>query len=201
MTVGTGLLGALFAATAVLAAVAPGDSRGRSTTGTASLTTEPSSAPECHADQLEAQLVGIQGAAGNWAAAFWVADRSPQACVLPSPVEVDLTGRSGRVELRATKSFVPVPLSGGGSIPAEENQPAGRLAFVTLFWPTDPNAALAMGEVSGRCPTADFVPTEVRMTFGTQQAITAENLRGHDRQLAICGTQVSVADVGALSSS
>ena len=200
MSVGAGLLGVLFAATAILAAVAPGDSRGRSTSGTASLTTEPSSStPECHADQLETQLKGIQGATGNWAAAFWVADISPRACVLHSPVEVDLTDSSGRMALRATKTFAPVPLSGGASIPAGDYPPAGRLAFVVLFWPTDANAALAMGENSGRCPTADFVPTNVRMTFGTSEAVEAESLRGNDREIAICGTQVSVMDVGALS--
>ena len=167
------------------------------------MSTEPSSpAPECHTNQLGAQWVGIQRAAGNWAAAFWIADNSPQPCLLPSPVEVELTDRSGRVEGRANKTFTPVPLSAGGSIPAGDNkQPAGRLAFLTLFWPTDASAALAMGDISGHCPTADFVPTEVRMTFGTNEAITAGNVSGNDRPLAICGTHISVADVGALSSS
>jgi hypothetical protein len=115
-------------------------------------------------------------------------------------VEVDLTDGSGRVALRATKTFTPVPLSGGASIPSGDNPPAGRLAFVTLFWPTDANAALTMGKDSARCPTTEFVPTEVRMTFATNEAITAGNLRGNERQIAICGQQVSVASVGALDS-
>ena len=194
-----GLLGALFVATAVLAAVGPGGSPGRSMTGPSNLATESSSSTSgCHEGQLQAELKGIQGAAGNWAAAFWVADTSPEDCTLPSPVQVDLMGSSGQVELRGIESFTPVLLSGGGSIPAGDANPTGRLAFVTLFWPTDADAALAMGSSDGHCPTADFVPDAVRLEFGNSVSVATDNPKTDDRQIAICGKPIIVPDVGLL---
>jgi len=145
-------------------------------------------------------LKGIQGATGNWAAAFWVADSAPAACGLQSPVTVDLVNGAGNVELRATMAFAPVPLSAASAIPSGDANPAGHLAYLTLFWPTDPNAASEMGDTSGHCPTADFVPAAVEMSFGDSGVISAANLGGVDRQIAICGQRVSIQAVGPLPS-
>jgi len=140
----------------------------------------------------------MQGAVGNWAGAFWVADSSSDACALQSPARVDLIDASGQVRLSATTPFIAIPLSAGARFPAADAPPAGHLAFVTLFWPTDPNAALAMGATSGACPIPDFVPRSARFAFGDSGPITVTTLRADDGEIAICGNHISL-DIGPLS--
>jgi hypothetical protein len=76
----------------------------------------------------------------------------------------------------------------------------GQLATVALSWPTDPNAALMMGVDSGQCPEADFIPQAVRIVFGDSGPITITSLTSEGRRIAICGNQISVADVEPLGS-
>lgn len=102
-------------------------------------------------------MKGIQGAAGNWAAAYWIADISQRACVLQSPVKINLLNGAGGIRLSATTSFDVLALSANTPIPAGNTVTSGQLAYVTLFWPTDGSF------LSGHCPTADFVPAAVQI--------------------------------------
>jgi hypothetical protein len=150
----------------------------------------------CSASQLQIQLKGIQGATGNWAAAYWVADSSPRACLLRSPAKMNLLNSSGGIQLSATGTFTSLPLSADTPMPADNTVSSGQLAFLTLFWPTDADAELAQ---NGPCPTPDFVPAAIDINFGGSGAVTVPNTRIDGREVAICGQRISVADVGPLT--
>jgi len=145
----------------------------------------------CREGQLQIRPKGIQGATGNWAGAYWVADTSPQACVLQSPVKVNLLNGTGGVQLSATSSSPSLRLSGDTPMPADNIVSSGQLAYVSLFWPTDGSFA------GGRCPTPDFIPAAIEITFGNSGPTTVSNIPVDGREVAICGQHMSVS-VGPL---
>jgi len=154
----------------------------------------PSNLMACRASQLQIQLEGIQGAAGNWAATFWVADTSAIACALQSPVELDLLNSAGEVQLTATKTYMSIALTADTSMPSDNTVSSGQLAYVILFWPTDADTP---GAVDGHCATPDFIPATTRFTFGDSGPIDVSN----NGQIAICGKFISILNIGILSPS
>ena len=155
--------------------------------------------PSCRQGQIPARLVAIQGATGNWTAAFWVADTSAQPCLLTSPARIDLVNRSGEVQLSATSSFSPIPLTADTSIPTDHMIKSGELASLVLFWPTDANAAAAIGRTNPSCPTPHFVPFAARISFGDTTTVTVTDLTGTmfgapHQAIALCGQQISIED-------
>ncbi|HLG66475.1 MAG TPA: hypothetical protein VKV36_01225 [Acidimicrobiales bacterium] len=127
---------------------------------TTSTTTVPTAT--CQSSQLEASLEGVQGAAGNVAAAFWIADMSGTPCALEPSITVDVLDGSGTIRMSASKVLpAPIPLGADGVIPsgsvvAQPGQSLG-LAFVSLFWPTPPNV---VGSTDGQMPPAYLRPHE-----------------------------------------
>ena len=162
--------------------------------GATTTTTPPSTVvalPECRASQLHGILEGVQGATGNWAAGFWIADTSADACALWSPVRLDLIDPAGQVRLSATTSFSTIDLSARSPFPPQ-NPPSGHMAYVSFLWPTDGSFA------AGACPTADFVPQAARMVFDDSTAITVSNQSADGRDIAICGSHIDDLVAGPL---
>lgn len=151
--------------------------------------------PMCRASQLKASLEGIQGAAGNLTAWFWIGDSSPHPCVLASPAQIDFLDASGRVRLTASTSFGSIPLSASTPVPLDNKLGSGQLVSVLLVWPTDALAADLVGSTSGRCPTPDFVPTAVQLSFGDSGAVVVTHLRIGDTDISICGHHISIVGV------
>ena len=149
-------------------------------------------AASCRSDQLRAELKGLQGAAGNLVAAFWLANTSPVLCVLRSPLRLSLLDAAGDVMITAERAFTPILLSANGSVSTDAALPSGQLAVVRMSWPTDANAAASQGDPSGRCPTPEIVPQSAQIAFNDAAAISVASLRDGDQQVRICGTRVSV---------
>lgn len=147
----------------------------------------------CTNDQLQGQLRGIQGATGNLVAVFWFVDTSTRPCMLRSPATMKLLNSAGEVQLSATTNISPIPLSAATTMPMPMKNPTGseHLADVALIWPTDVNAALAAGSTSGKCPTADFVPSAARISF-SDSSVTVTDLRSSTFQVAVCGSRISI---------
>lgn len=179
--------------------VSPSAASGSSTPTTvpAGQATPPTTQPptSCRKGQLQARLVGIQGATGNWAATFWIADTSPQPCLLNAPVRVDLLDASGQTQLTATSSFNSIPLTADTSIPTDHVVKSGDLAYLTLLWPTDGSFA------GGVCPTPDFVPSAARITFDGATSLNVKDLQAGPRAVAICGQHISTPSIGPLTPS
>lgn len=176
----------------------PTTSSGTTTSTTASTDHAPPTTPppsNCRTGQINARLEGIQGATGNWAAAFWIADTAPQPCMLTAPARIDLLNSSGQVQLTASSSFSPIPLTANTAIPSDHVIRAGKLAYLSLFWPTDGSFA------GGHCPTPDFVPSAARITFGSTTSVTVTDLQASPppRTVAVCGQHISIPSVGPLT--
>lgn len=161
-------------------------------TTTASLPAQPP--PVCQQGQIQGRLEGIGGAAGNWAAGFWIADSSTQPCMLAGPAGIQLLNGSGQAQLTASSSFNPIPLTANTPVPSDHVVTTGTLAYLSLFWPTDGSFA------GGSCPTPDFVPSAARITFGGTVSVTIKDLRAGPplREVAICGRHISIESVGPL---
>ena len=158
----------------------------------------------CRADQLVIRYKGSQGAAGNIASAFWVANTSGSSCSLQTSVTVDLLNVSGATSLSASSTLeTPVPLPANTEMPIGDTVPGGdHLASVVLMWPSVPDAALMMGSTSGVCPQPLFSPAAIRFGFNGIAPITVSQLAagsGPAQPLSICGTHVSIANTGPLS--
>ena len=177
----------------------PTISSGTTTTTSTDHAAPPTTPPpsNCRTGQIEARLEGIQGATGNWAAAFWIADTSPQPCILTTPARIDLLNSSGQVQLTATSSFSPIPLTANTAIPSDHVVKAGKLAYLSLFWPTDGSFA------RGRCPAPDFMPSAAQITFGNTTSVTIADLQAGPppRKVAVCGQHISIPSVGPLTPS
>lgn len=158
----------------------------------------------CRADQLVIQYKGSQGAAGNIASAFWVANTSGGSCSLQSSVTVDLLNGSGTAQLSASSTLgTPIQLAAKTKMPNGNAVPSGdHLASVVLIWPTIPDAALMMGSTSAGCPQPLFSPAAIRFGFNGIAPITISQLAAGSelaQQLSICGTHFSIAGVSPLS--
>jgi len=152
----------------------------------------------CTARQVTGQLRGIQGAAGNWSASIWIADKSSKTCALQSPVDVGLLNSSGTAQLHATASFAALPLTANTAFPPSMRNPSPeqKLAGFDLFWPTDALVAASMGATSGMCPVPDFVPTTLRLVFGNGAAIEVSNETTGPTSMArieVCGSQITIS--------
>ena len=150
------------------------------------------------ASQLRGQLRGIQGAAGNWGAAIWIADTSSAPCALRSPVEIELLNSSGAAQLHTSATFAALPLSANTPFPPPTSNPGPEqeLASFVLSWPTDTDAALQMGSTSGICPMPDFIPTTLRLVFGNGASIDIPNeTKGGPTGMShvdVCGSEITV---------
>lgn len=176
-----------------------------STQSSATTTSSATSTPlvACASGQIGGQLRSIQGAAGNWAAAFWFDDKSRTSCLLASPIEVQLLSSTGVAQIQTTGSFSPVALTETTPLPPPgTNLLSGELGYVGLLWPTDADAALQMGSSSGKCPMPDFIPTTVRMIFGNGASIDIPNhsvSSNGPSSMEICGGSISVQPVEAVT--
>jgi hypothetical protein len=150
----------------------------------------------CDSRQLQGQLRGIQGAAGNWAAAFWFSDVSGRACKLDSPVRVDLLDRSDRAELSISANFAPIALTADTQLPPQTSNGSGQLGDFTLFWPTDADVAASRGSTSGLCPTTVLVPSAVRFTFSEATRVTISNQSATGDHVRVCGRELSIVFSG-----
>ena len=157
--------------------------------------------PTCRTDQLAIQYKGSQGAAGNIAAAFWVADTSGASCSVRSSVTVDLLNKTRSTQLSASKTLTaPIQLTPNTTMPSGDVVPHGeQLAFVTLFWPTIWDAS-----PNGQCSQLLFTPTAFRFAFNGIPAITVTQLDTVPPQqtsewLSICGSNLSVFAVGPIT--
>ena len=165
---------------------------------TTSTTTVPTAT--CQSSQLKASLEGVQGATGNLAATFWIADTSGTPCALRSGVTVDLLDGSGTIRMSASKVLpAPIALGADGVIPpgpivAQPGQPLG-LAFASLFWPTPPNVA---GSIDGRCPRPIFVPATVRISFGGVAQVIVDHPEFDGQTIAICPSDIWIEAAGPL---
>jgi hypothetical protein len=155
----------------------------------------------CRADQLAIQYKGSQGATGNIASAFWVADTSGDSCSLRSSVTVDLLNSSVTTQLSASKVLTaPIELTPNTTMPAGNVAPQGKqVAFVTLFWPT-----IADASPNGQCPQPPFTPTAFRFIFKGIPAITITQVHAipqlqSPEALSVCGSNLSVFAAGPLS--
>ena len=167
-------------------------------TSTTSTTTVPT--VTCQSAQLQASLGGVQGATGNLAAAFWIADTSGTPCALRSGVTVDLVDGSGTIRMSASKVLTaPIALGAHGVLPSspfvvQPGQSFG-LAFVSLFWPTTSELA---GSTDGRCRRPIFVPTTVRISFGGLAQVLVEHPEVDGQTIAICPSRIWIEAVGPL---
>jgi hypothetical protein len=89
-----------------------------------------------------------------------------------------------------------IALSADTSMPPDNTVPSGQLAILSMFWPNDWDAE---GAVNGRCPSPDFVPAAIQISFGSSGAVNVRNIPIGGRQLAICGQHISVEYVGLLT--
>ncbi len=147
-------------------------------------------AAPCLADQLDIEFEGTQGGAGNWFAAFWIADTSPSACALPMQVTAQFLDAQGAVHDSATLAAAgELTLSARATLPPPGHDPgAGEmLAALVLGWPTEADAALEMGSTGAVCPVPPFTPVSVRVQFEGQEPITISDLGAHGGIGSICG--------------
>jgi hypothetical protein len=158
-------------------------------------TTQPA-LPTCRADQLVIGYRGSQGATGNWVSGFEVVDTSPTACALPDEVIVQLLDQHEVVQRSATwTSPVALELSANASMPPQMENPLPhqQLAWLTLWWPTEADAALEQGSTSGYCLTPLFTPAAVRFEFEGLAPITVTDLVGDPNDVgSLCGPDFSV---------
>ena len=150
---------------------------------TTTTTAVPASEATCDAAQLGIQYTGSQGAAGNWTAGFWIADRSQTPCALRSSVTVDLIDRFGAERSASAPIPVAIPLSAVATLPSTSgaNAPAGeQLASLVLAWPTLPDAIDELegndGGPNAQCPQPLFTPVAPRITIGGEQPVTVKPL-------------------------
>jgi hypothetical protein len=165
---------------------------------------EPSvaTAPACLADQLDIEFRGTQGGAGNWFAAFWIANTSPSACALPMQVTAQFLDAQGAVHYSATLAAAgQLTLSARAALPPPGHDPgAGEvLAALVLGWPTEPDAALEMGSTGAQCPVPLFTPVTARVQFDGQEPITISGLGANGGIGSICGPISLLPDLQSLS--
>jgi hypothetical protein len=162
----------------------------------------------CTASELKIQYRGTQGATGNWASAFWIADGSALPCALRSTVTVQLVDSSGGQRVASKPIAVAIPLSAHGVIPSrgkEDVSPVQKRAALVLFWPTLPNAILELGGTPSQiqCPQPSFVPKTARFIFNGGQAVTVSQLSlgaPYPSSVGtICGSDVSILELGPLT--
>ena len=158
----------------------------------AAVTNPPGSATPCVASQLRIELGNIQGATGNFVATFWVADGSRHECLLESPAVLELLNTAGTVQLSATQSFSAIALNADTALPLDNTITTGGLAYISLEWPTDANAALAQGSTSGSCPSADFVPSAAQLSFGSSGGVAVTQLHSGSSPISICGQHITL---------
>jgi hypothetical protein len=164
----------------------------------------PAVARTCRADQLAIQYRGSQGATGNIASGFWIANLSGTPCSLRSSVTVDLLNSTGATQLSASKSLTsPIELTANTSMPPGGVVPQGdKLGFVVLFWPTIPDAAASVGVADGQCPQPLFLPSAVRIDFKGIAAIRVPQFPASlalSAPLSLCGSQFSIDMAGPLT--
>lgn len=173
-------------------------------------TTTPPAAPAasalCAAPQLNVQYRGTQGAAGNFASSFWIANTANTPCSLQSGVSVQILDARG-VALSATASIKsPISLSADAVMPPPDQDPeTGQvLGVLTIAWPTIANGALTLGATNGECPQALFEPESAHIKFSGVGPIAVDQLVESGVSPAstipsICGTRFFVWDVGPIS--
>lgn len=145
----------------------------------------------CRGSQLQGRLGGIEGAAGNLVAGFWIADVSPQPCSLQSPVAVDLLDNTGAARMTGHNAFAPVPLTGSATLPADITSSVAQIATVAVEWATTANAS--PGD-SGQCPRPIFTPASARIMFGNGAYIIvpASTTEAPGQAFDICGSGFGV---------
>ena len=177
--------------------VGTGGSHTPDASSTTTATTLPDDAP-CRGAQVQGALKGIQGATGNWVAAFWIVDVSPTPCELQSPLHVAMVNGAGVVQQSAVWTFRPVPLSAFAAMPGGVVEPLGSIGWVNLEWATEANAAAAMGATTTMCPIPDFTPSSIQMAFGDEGTdLHFTDLTADARTIAICGTGFGAMAGGA----
>lgn len=177
---------------------------------TTTTTVVPASEATCDAAQLVIQYTGSQGAAGNWTAGFWIADRSQTPCALRSSVTVDLVDRFGAERSAAAPLLAPIPLSAGATLPSTSgaNPPPGeQLGALILLWPTLPNAITELtgsdGGPNPQCPQPLLTPVAARITFSGEHAVTVNQLSitgpVPSSVGSICGNDLRIGEIGSLN--
>jgi hypothetical protein len=142
----------------------------------------------CTASQLLIGFRGVQGAAGNWAASFAVANSSVTPCALRSALVVSLTDTHGDVSRSGSYLVTPpVYLSAKAKLPAARANPVAgqKLGVVLLFWAIPPQTGAQ----------TVFLPVSAQLSFEGQPPIAVNNLSLGTE--ALCGTQFSINDVGS----
>jgi hypothetical protein len=178
------------------------------TLATTTTTAVPASEASCNSAQLQIEYRGSQGATGNWASAFWIANRSSVPCAIRGSVTVDLIDRSGGERSASSPLLAPIPLSASASLPttSASNGPAGQqLGALVLFWPTLPNAIEELTGTDGpnsQCPQPLFTPVSARITFSGDQPLIVSPLSG-DGPIpgmgSLCGNFVRIEEAGSLN--
>jgi hypothetical protein len=164
-----------------------------------------SSAPACTAGHLTAQYRGSQGAAGNLASGFWIANTGTAPCQLSGTVSVELIDAHGASRTASHGVTPPIVLSTNGAMPAPGQNPAkgATLASVVLFWPTIPNAVQSLGGTGATCPQPLFQATSAHITFSGLQPLVVTDLTTSTPAPAeipsMCGSDMSVMEISPLT--
>ena len=161
---------------------------------------------QCTAPQLDVQYRGSQGAAGNWASSFWIADTSTSPCTLESSLTVTLFN-SEEDSLKATSTIPsPIRLTPKAAIPPLGQDPSiGQgLADVIIAWLTEANAIMQQGATGSRCPETPFHPQTASMTFSNAQTVVVSQLRVNgltavDGMGSVCGSAFLVWNAATLT--
>jgi hypothetical protein len=165
------------------------------TTVSASTSPLPASAGACTSDQLQAEFGGVQGAVGNLAGSFVVADTSEQPCSLMDVVTVNLLDAGDHVALTTSKAITtPIVLGADRTLPTLPVIGAQDLqvATLSLFWPTDPNHAASLD--CGK--ETDFSPAVVQLTFNDSATVTIRHPDYEGQVILICGSDLWVEFLG-----
>ena len=168
-------------------------------TPTTTTTTVPLSVEDCTAGQLVGQYEGGQGAVGNWAANFAIANAGSAPCAIRSTtVSVELLNGLGASRTTPPADvFAPILLSDHGSFPPPSQNPAPglMLASLVLAWPTIPNGILSLGGTGNTCPQPLFVAQTAVIRLTGLQPLVVANLIAPDPGTSpptLCGPDLNI---------
>jgi hypothetical protein len=172
---------------------------------TTTTTTVPASVADCTAQQLVVQFDGAQGAAGNWAAGFLIANVGPAPCALRSGVTLELLDGRGASRTASHAVSPPIELSPNASLPPlhQEPAPGETLAGLDFAVPTLPNGILSLGGTGNTCPQPLFQAQSARISFGQQVRVVTKLSTGEPGPTGtfppICGPDLNIWDIDAFS--